>query len=68
MQVKRRVSAGGSGVSGASESGLVYEVRGESALQMHLAVESAYGLTSFAGREAEIAYQSLRRRSKQACH
>jgi hypothetical protein len=35
---------------------------------MHLEVESAYGLTSFAGREAEIAYQSLRRRSKQACH
>jgi hypothetical protein len=47
---------------------LVYEVRGESALQMRLEVEPAYGLSLFVGREAEVTYQSLRRRSRQACH
>ncbi|WP_089935493.1 AAA family ATPase [Candidatus Entotheonella palauensis] len=40
---------------GTPELGLAYEVRGESALQTRLEVESAYGLTPFVGREAEIA-------------
>lgn len=41
--------------SGAPEAQLVYEVRGESALKTRLEVESAYGLTPFVGREAEVA-------------
>ncbi len=43
-----------------AESGLTYEVRGESTLKTRLEVESAYGLTPFVGREAEIALMQER--------
>ena len=38
-----------------SDAPLAYEVRGASALQSRLEVESVYGLTPYVGREAEVA-------------